>query len=161
MAANDRKSVPLTNADSSPIVPSYPFETNGMVRSSTGHIAKVAGDTNDSVFRLVRLPSNARLIGRTLKNDALTGATDCDIGLYETNDGAVVEKDLLEDGISLASAGSAFAPFAQIAPEDAAKRLWELAGETEDPGGEYDVALTGNTFGTAAGDIRLEVLWTL
>jgi len=161
MTVNNLKSAPLTNADARPIAPSYPFEANGVVRSSTGHIAKVAGDTNGSTFRFVRLPSNARLIGRTLENDALSGSTDCDIGLYNVDGGAVVDADLLEDGLALTSAGSAFAPFGVTAPENAAKRLWELAGETVDPGGEYDVVLTGTTIGTAAGDIRLEVLWTI
>lgn len=156
------KSTPLSNADASPVVPNYPHEMAGMLRSSVGAIVKGATDNNASTYRFVRLPSNARLVGRRLQNDAITGMTDVDFGLYAVNDGAEVDKDILEDGLNLSSAvDSGFAPFAQIAPENIGKRLWELAGETEDPGGEYDIVATANTSGSGGGDIGLEVLWTL
>jgi len=107
----------------------------------------------------VRVPSNARLIGRTLENDAITGMTDVDIGVYAIDTGAVVDKDILEDGLDLSSAGSAFAPFGVTAPENQGKRLWELLGLTADPQTEYDIAATANTAGAGAGDISLDVLW--
>lgn len=154
------KSTPLTNADAKPVVPNHPYHTKGMVRSSAAAIVKGASDSNGSTYRFVRVPSNARLIGRTLKNDAITGMTDVDIGLFNT-DGTVVDADILEDGLSLASAGSAFAPFGAIAPENVGKRLWELLGLTQDPNIDYDIAATGNTSGAAAGDIGLDVLFVV
>lgn len=161
MAVVNTKSTALSNADASPVTPNYPKTVNGSVRSSAGVVAKAAGDSNASTYRMVRVPSDARLIGRTLNNAALTGATDIDAGLYAVDDGAVVDADILEDGISLASAGKAFAPFGNVAAADAMKPLWELLGLSEDPQTEYDIVLTANTAGGGAGSIAMDVLWVV
>lgn len=160
MAVVNTKATPLSNADSDPQETTHSYEVNGYVRSSTGSVVKASADSNNSVYRFVRLPSNARLIGRTLENDAITGMTDVNIGVYDVDDGAAVDDNLLEDALTLASAGAAFAPFGQIAPENKGKRLWELLGLTEDPQIQYDIAATAIAAGAGAGDIAMDILWT-
>lgn len=161
MAVVNTKSAPLVAADSDPQETTHSYEANGSVRASCGAVEIAAGDSNGSVFRMVRLPSNARIVDWMVNNDTMTGATDYDLGLYVVDDGAVVDKDILADGLNLAT-GAAHTKSADsiLGPEKVNDRLWELAGETTDPGGQYDVCLTANAVGSAAGDASLEVLWT-
>jgi hypothetical protein len=160
MAVVNTKSAPLVAADSDPQEITHSYEANGIVRSSCGAVEVAAADDDGSVYRIARLPSNARLIGRTIKNDAIAGGSDYDIGLYTVDDGAVVDADILDDGLSMTAAGGAFDDFSAIPPEKINDRLWELAGETTDPGGQYDICLTANTVGTVAGGIAVDILWT-
>jgi hypothetical protein len=95
-------------------------------------------------------------------SDALTGATDVDVGLYETDSGsatinAVNRKDIFANGISLASGTTQHSPtnaLAAVALEDVNKALYEMVGDSaSNKKGSYDLCLTGNTFGTATGTI--------
>ena len=92
-----------------------------------------------------------------IHNDAITAGTDYDLGLYKTNGGAVVDKDILADGISMATArGIATANNAgmtTIALETLAT-LGTLSAQT-DVDAAYDIAFTANTVGSADGDIRV------
>ena len=77
--------------------------------------------------------------------------------MYKANSGAVVDADILADGISMASArGIATlnnAGMTTVALETIAD-LATLGAET-DPDAAYDIAFTANTAGSAAGDIRV------
>lgn len=131
----------------------------------TGMVATVAvavADDDLSVYRLWKaVPSALVPIKITIHNTAITGGTDYDIGLYETitdsSAGTVVDKDILADGISMGTA-RAFAVdnnagLTTIAIANGAQTLGELSAQTDvDP--SYDIAITANTVGTAAGTIR-------
>jgi hypothetical protein len=99
----------------------------------------------------------------------LTGASDVDLGLYKvssgTTDGAVIDKDCLSDGLNIASGnalGSEVSAFQAVALDEFGQNLYTLAGETEVANsGQYDVALTGNTFGTATGTISWALYFLL
>lgn len=147
----------------------------GKILYLTGTYEKAAADNDTSVLRIGTVPANAIPLYHLsrLNNDALTGATDIDIGLYKPNgmsavDGAVVDKDLLSDGLNIASGAalaSAIAAF-QTHPtiEEFGKTLKELVESvnsitTYDEA--YDVAITGNTFGTATGTIAWSLAFLL
>ncbi len=146
----------------------------GRVLALVGTYEKTASDNDASVLRIGRIPANAvPLVPLSfLNNDALTGATDIDIGVYKPSalggvDGAVVDKDILTDGINIAAGNALASPikaFQAIAIENFGKSVKELvdaAAGTTSQAEEYDVAITGNTFGTAAGTITWSLLFLL
>lgn len=119
-----------------------------------------AADDDGSVYRVFKsVNSNLIPVNIEILHDAITGGTDYDVGLYETNLGAVVDKDVLADGISLATAttggtnnnkGLTSVDFA-----NAEKTLGELSGQTV-VSASYDIAITANTVGTAAGTVTVK-----
>lgn len=130
----------------------------GHLTISQGILEKATTDGDGSIYRL-RVPSNAVLYDLYSDNDALTGCTDVDAGLYYidtlNNSGAVIDADCFADGVSFASASTGKSLVGQIDKANRLKPVWEIAGLTEDPKGELDIALTLNTAGSAAGTVRL------
>lgn len=116
-----------------------------------------AADTDASVYRLIKgLPANWIPKRITVMCDAITAGTDYDLGFYKTDLGAVVEVDCLADGLDLSSASKVLDGLTSVGIENRAKRVWELAGHTEANRLEsYDLALTANTVGSAAGTITV------
>lgn len=122
-----------------------------------------AADSDLSVYRLARLPANAIPVKFDLFSDAAVDATDVDAGLYKPGvGGAVVDKDLLADGISLGAGaaitvGGANAGLTNLGGADPlaayGKTLWELLGLSAPNRQDYDLALTANTAGGAAGTV--------
>jgi len=129
------------------------------------------GDSIASIYRLVRVPSNARISQILLSCDAITSAA-ADVGIYQTagNGGAVVDVDFFASAQSIASAllntditseadpADAGAGFGKA---DAEKALWEALGLTVDPGIEYDIAATLTAAATAAGTLSLKARYTV
>ncbi len=162
MAVVNTKSTAISNADASPAVLNNPRVVNGFLRESVGTVEVAAGDDNDSVFRFVRVPSNARISTVEIACDAITGGTDYDVGVYDTAaaGGAVVSVNLFGDAIDLSSALA----FTDVTYETTAtnkskvdQELWQLLGLTSDPAKFYDICATGVTVGTAAGTISMRV----
>lgn len=165
MTANtSAKSTAVTNRDATPAVLTPAHMVRGIVYQATGVYSKVAGDGDGSIIRFARVRSSDRIVSAGIGNVALSGCTDCDLGFYRTaaDGGAVVGVDKLFDGQSMASAratptnllgaGTNGVPTASLE-----MRVWELLGLTSDPQVEYDVALTMNTAGSAAGAIALHL----
>lgn len=119
-----------------------------------------AADDNGSVYRLFKgVPSNYIPVEVTIATDGITGGTDYDLGLYKVGvGGAAVDADVLADGQTLASALTRATGhqlgLGAVDIADAGKTLFELSGESTDDG-SYDIALTGNTVGTAAGTVTV------
>ena len=123
-----------------------------------GTVSVAAGDDDGSVYRVFsNIPSSLVPVSVVVHNTAITAGTDYDFGLYEGNLGAVVDKDILADGISMASARTVAtinnAGLTTIALGDI-KTLGELSAQT-DVDSAYDLAFTANTVGTASGTIRV------
>ena len=123
-------------------------------------------DEDDSKYRLDRLPADAIITKVEIFNDAIAGATDYDLGFYKpinpvTGSGAVVSKDVLMDGENINGGNGVTSPangLANVAVEKLHYRIFELLGLTRKtmlP--EYDLVLTGNTVGTAAGTISYRI----
>lgn len=93
--------------------------------------------------------------------DAITGGTDYDLGLYLPEGGAVLDKDCLMDGQTLATASTLVAPLNGMGAVDKAnigKKLYELLATPEAVGaikGGYDIALTANTAGSGEGTVTV------
>jgi hypothetical protein len=141
------------------------FQLNGArSRIIVDTIAKATTDGDASVFYLgAPLPSNAVIHRIQLDFDAITGASDVDLGFYETVSAgaAVIVKDCLLDGQGLGTATKGLDAFTKPAIENKHKQLWEIAGLTADPKKLFQTALTFNTAGSAAGDIRILIEYSI
>lgn len=123
----------------------------------------LAADDDGSKYILGVVEGNNRPIDIVVFNDAITGGTDYDIGLYlidsDRSVGAVVDVNLFADGLDLSSAGDK--TFALTAPDIAnigstVEELLAAASVTANVGkGQYYLVLTANTVGTAAGTITV------
>ena len=123
-------------------------------------------DTDDdgSVYRLFKgLNPNLIPLDIKINNDAITGGTDWDLGLYQGNGGKVIDKDVFADGIDLSTArtsGSEVSGLSAVAIENLTKKLFEHAGHTiATKLDSYDLALTANTVGTAAGTVTVRAIF--
>jgi hypothetical protein len=137
----------------------------GGIIAFAGTFEKVATDSNGSIYRLFKVNKNMVPIQIDINCDAITGATDYDLGLYETleNGGAVKDKDVLMASANI-SAGKALGSeqngLAGLGVANIGKQVYELAGETDDSGSsEYDVSLTADTAGTGAGTISVRAIF--
>jgi hypothetical protein len=122
-------------------------------------VAVLAADADGDIYRVfANVPSSLVPIKIEINNTAVTGGTDYDLGLYKPNGGAVVDKDILADGISMATARTVAtsnnAGLTTIAIADGFETLGELSAQT-DVDAAYDIALTANTVGSADGTIRV------
>lgn len=142
-----------------------------------GTFEVAAGDDDASIFRIATLPSEAVIFDVKIATDGLTNGTDWDLGFYNPlsgagGDGLEVDKDILMDGQTLASAADFGNPTAldgmdNVAIEDQGnKTIWELLGKSisavpRTAQNQYDLALTANTIGTAGGTVAVIVQYAL
>lgn len=166
MAVANTKSTAITNADATqPRVINPSYLAGGGLKISSGMVEVASADDNGSVYRMIRLPSNAVVYRIEVLNDAITAGTGYDIGIYKTaiDGGAAVNDDLFATTIdmSMARALPLDAMFEVLDIDQVEKRLWEHAGLAADPMIEYDICFTADTVGTAAGTLAMRVVWTV
>lgn len=131
--------------------------TGGSNIQATFNVSVAAADDDGSIYRIVQVPSNSIPFKITIGTTAITGGTDYDLGFYDRDSGSVVDKDILMDGQTMATASKVLDGVSNVSVANASKAVWELLGLSTDPQKDYDLALTANTVGTAAGDISVKV----
>lgn len=121
-----------------------------------------AADDDGSIYRLLKNVNPDLIpIAITLWNDAITGCTDVDLGLYLPLEmgGAVIDKDVFLDGEDINGGNARSSPvdgLTNVGIADCQKKIYELAGHTlETKKQGYDIALTANTVGSGAGTISV------
>lgn len=130
----------------------------------TNTVEIAAADDDGSVYRFFKsVPSNLIPVEITITSDGITGGTDYDLGLYKVGvSGAVVDKDVLMDGQTMASALTRATGhqlgLAAVNIADIGKSLATLSAQTT-PDLSYDIALTANTVGTGAGTISITAVF--
>lgn len=138
--------------------------TEGNLRVSSATYAVAAADNDGDIYCMVPIRSNWSLKAIRVYNDAVTGGTSYDLGIYTTAaTPVVVDADAYASAIDMSSARTS-------APLDAAfqarnitainNKVWQDAGLSADSGAWYWLALTANTVGTAAGDITIVIEYT-
>lgn len=118
-----------------------------------------AADDDGSVYRFfANVPSTYIPVQIDIVCDAISGGTDYDLGLYKVDSGAVIDADVLMDGQTLATALTRATGhqlgLGVVDKANVTKTLGELSGQT-DVDSAYDICLTGNTVGTAAGTVSI------
>lgn len=122
-------------------------------------VSILAADDDTSTYLILKhVPSDAILAKLEIERDAITGGSDYDIGFYDPDTGAAVDKDVCMDGGDFsATATTKVAPMdGLVALTHAAglKPIWEILGKTlATRKGTYDLVLTCNTVGTGAGSV--------
>lgn len=112
-------------------------QSGSIVMDSTVEVAAAA--TAATVYTFMRVPTDARIHGlsEVARDDlASTGAPTLDFGFAGVNSNFTTDDDALNDGIDAATAGSG-----KLIKDHAnyGKRVWELLGLDEDPGGVADL----------------------
>ena len=127
-----------------------PAHAEGQVRVvTTGPIAIANGDSAGSRHYLAKIPSSAIIMPQsTLYHEGVTGCNDYDIGVEK--DGAIIDADVLADGLDISAAGTKSVVATSGATGSIGKRLWELLGLAVDPAVEYDIVGTMKAAATAA-----------
>lgn len=163
MAVTPRSSQEITAEDAKPLVLNPSF-SEGLLRSKIGYVANAADDDATSVFRFVRVPSNACIRGVLLSTGDASSAGAINVGVYQTaaNGGAVVDADLFASAFVLTNGSFSRVDLTFESGEytalEATKPLWEVLGLTVDPQIEYDiVAVVSTTLNGGAVGMLLEV----
>lgn len=154
-------------------LPARAHESSGVnlrLRSITFETS--ADDAAADVRRLFTVGAHEIPVECKIINDAISGATDIDLGLYRPGvNGAVVDADALMDGTDI-SAGVAWASAtdglsALDVVERAVKSFFDIANDVDTtdvighlPNDSYDVAFTYNSNVAAAATITV-MLWTI
>jgi len=134
--------------------------------TAVGTAVVVSADSDTSVYRVIpNMPSNAVPINICIHHGTITSGTDYDLGLYKTNGGAVVEVDILADGLDLSTARLIAvwnnAGMTSLDIVNGTQTLATLSGQT-DPDASYDICLTANTVGSATSEeIRVTFTYAL
>ena len=165
MAVANSKSAAITALDNTPREQVDGYKHRSPLYIDKDSVEVAAADDDNSVYRMLRLPSNACIKELNILNDAITGGSDYNLGVYQTaeNGGAVVDDNLFSDAISMVTArtlplNALFEAGIDIANSDT--RLWELLGLSADPQRDYDICFTAITAGSAAGTLYLEAVWS-
>lgn len=109
-----------------------------------------------AIYRLFKVGANMIPLEIKIVCAAITGAADCDLGIYEEGiNGKALDADVLADGLTLATAAGVAAPLnglKSLTVDNLGKRVYELAGhERKNKDTGYDICLTANSAATAAG----------
>lgn len=125
-----------------------------------------AADDDGSKYRFFKnLDPNLIPLAIMVGNDAITGGTNYDVGLYRPDLGTVLNKSVFAEGLDMSAAAASLNPktakdgMKDLAIENYGRRLFEHAGHTVLTKLEaYDLVLTADTCGTAAGTISVLLL---
>ena len=173
MANHD--STTVTNLEASPSVVADVAQIYGKLRVMEETFEIEAADNDGDTFTLFPVPLDARISDVKVLNDAITGGTNYDIGFYlitAGNLGAVVDADIIADGIDFSSASTTWTSvlFVGSGAKDQgaiANKVWEDLGyasltAAREAAGNSDVymVITANTVGSAAGtvSVRAEIV---
>jgi hypothetical protein len=173
MATEGLKSVPITALDTLPIVAGTTGITSAFtLRGIDAYITPTSGVTVGSIYRMVRLPTTAKVKVIIWGAAAMTQGP-FDVGVYYSTStldgtplalqGTVVDADRFASAVSAASA----VPDAIITNESGLYLLnsrgfplWQAAGLTADPGGCLDIVLTSTNTITAGALVYILVLFS-
>jgi hypothetical protein len=146
----------VANFEAIPQVANNSAELAGVLRTAHGSVELAAGDsTDDDIVMLAPIPSNAAVPQLFVGSDTLGGSCTFNVGIYET-DGTVKDEDVFATSVA-DEAALADVRFQAADLNTASKKLWELAGDTSDPGGYYYVAITFNATGGTTGTLAWNI----
>lgn len=163
-----KNSTLVANFEAVPSVANATQELEGRVRIAQGTVALATGDLDlNDVIMLAPLPSNAVIHSIRFAADDLDSASPAtltwNLGLHET-DGTAADADCYATAITLGQAATVFTEYRFEAANitTVGNKLWEDAGLTADPGGQYYLSLTVAAAPTAvAGDLSFIVEYTV
>lgn len=147
MAVVTKKSTLISNRDDIPAKLTNAEVSGGVVKEAQGFVDAANGDSATSVFKLLSIPSGARLSSLKLYCEALGAGAVVDIGAYRnTRDGgAVVDADFFATNVDVSAALAPVEVLNEAGNVTPAKRemaLWEMLGMSADPKSTIDICAT-------------------
>ena len=150
----------VANFEASPQVLNNAAELHGVLRVAQGTVELAAGDSTDNdIVMLAPIPTNASIPQLFVGSDTLGGSCTFNVGLY-TSAGVVKDEDCFATSVADEAA------LADVRHEVAnltttGQKVWELAGDSSDPGGYYYVAITFNATGGTAGTLSWNISYVV
>ncbi len=147
-----KNSTLVANVEATPQVANDAWNLHGVMRVAQGNVALAAGDSTDNdIVMLAPIPSNASIKSLQVGSDSLGGSCTYNVGIY-TDAGAVKDEDFFATSVA---DGAALAELRYEAADlnTTGQQLYEMAGDSSDPGGFYYIAVTFNATGGTAGDM--------
>ena len=142
----------VTNFEATPPTLNDSSLLHGRVRIAQGTVALAAGDTNDNdIVMLAPIPSNASVPHIFIGSDTFGGSATFNVGIYTTA-GVVKDEDVFATAV--ADAGAMADVRHEVADiNTCGQKMYELAGDSTDPGGFYYIAATLHAEGGTGGDM--------
>ena len=151
-----KNSTLVTNFEASPQVANEPANLHGVVRVAQGTIELAAGDSNDNdIVMLAPIPSNATVSQLFIGSDTLGGSCTFNVGIY-TSTGTVKDEDFFASAVA-DEAAMTDVRFEAANIDTAGQKVWEMAGDSSDPGGYYYIAATMAAEGGTAGTMSFNI----
>lgn len=136
------------------------------VKAAFATFETAAADSDGSKYRCFKgLDGSIVPLAILIATDGITGMTAVDVGLYETDLGAVCDVDCFAADLDLSSAAdfgfaTAIDGMDAVAIENYYKKLYEHAGHTElTQKKEYDLVLTADTVGSGAATVSVILIY--
>ena len=146
----------VANFEATPPVMNNAAELAGVIRTAHGSVELAAGDSTDNdIVMLAPIPSNAAVTQLFVGSDTLGGSCTFNVGIYQT-DGTVKDEDVFATSVA-DEAALTDVRFEVANLDTSSKKLWELAGDSSDPGGYFYVAITFNATGGTAGTLAWNI----
>tara|TARA_R110002020_G_scaffold71209_2_gene184181 strand:- start:2031 stop:2510 length:480 start_codon:yes stop_codon:yes gene_type:complete len=150
----------VANFEATPQTVNDATNLHGVMRVAQGTIALAAGDSTDNdIVMLAPIPSNASIPQIFVGSDTFGGSCTFNVGLY-TEAGVVKDEDVFASSVADAAA-MADVRFEAANITTAGQKVYELAGDSADPGGFYYVAVTFNATGGTAGDMSFLISYVV
>ena len=146
----------VANFEATPPVLNNAAELAGVVRTAHGQVELAAGDSTDNdIVMLAPIPSNAAVPQLFVGSDTFGGSCTFNVGIYKT-DGTVKDEDVFATSVA-DEAALTDVRFEAADLNTASQKLWELAGDSSDPGGYFYIAITFNATGGTAGTLAWNI----
>ena len=146
----------VANFEASPQVLNNAAELHGVLRTAHGTVELASGDSDDNdIVMLAPIPSNAAVPQLFIGSDTFGGSCTFNVGIYQT-DGTVIDEDVFASSVADA-AGMTDVRFEAADLNTGSQKLWELAGDSSDPGGYFYIAITFNATGGTAGTLNWNI----
>lgn len=157
MTTYNIKSTIISNRDATPKVLTDPFVAGGELRSCEGYVqTNGAADGAGSVYRMLQIPSNARVESVKIAADALGSGCTLDVGVFwptyipvgaglsASNQSLVINTTLFASVLA-ASAANALTDITNQSTQNTIVKqeqpLWQAAGLASDPGIDLDICV--------------------
>lgn len=173
MAVVDLKSGSITNFDASPRVAEDAGKgAPARLLMVDDFVTTANGDSIDSIYRMVRVPSTAKIKKVRIEHVALGAGCLTDVGVFYANSvgeigagktaGAVIDRDFFASAYDAAAASVSGGvdvtnESGNYTLNEREMPLWEAVGLTSDPGGKFDICLQLTAATAAAGRVGLKV----
>lgn len=134
----------LTATSRGEVAATVPVTTRAGLNVYESTVEVTAAASATSTYTMARLPMNVRIsnLSELAFDDlASTGSPTFDIGLFAVGSNFTSNDAAINDGIDVATAASTGVKVVKD-PANIGKYVWELAGESADPGGFADLKIT-------------------